>query len=255
MSGSIARLHGMDHVIFTSQDVRLQRLVLPRTHHPGAVRRHRPRVRRRSRAAARQLRRALRRPRDGGARVRLPAFGTSDGEPRQLFDNKAQLADWRAAIACARQLGAWTPSASRCGAPPPRRPRRQARGGGPADRRGGGADAARGRLRPVAEARRCAEHQAPVGRPDGPDQRAARPRAAGDTGRGPAPQLAAATSPDALSGLARITPRPSTWRNETLARFTLATATYRPIRSARASAARCSCAWPTATDSCPPRPR
>src|SRR5688572_4882796 len=31
-------------------------------------------------------------------------FGSSDGNPRQLFHNKGQLADWRAAIACARAL-------------------------------------------------------------------------------------------------------------------------------------------------------
>ena len=31
-------------------------------------------------------------------------IGSSEGEPRQLFDNKAQLADWRAAIECARKL-------------------------------------------------------------------------------------------------------------------------------------------------------
>jgi fermentation-respiration switch protein FrsA (DUF1100 family) len=43
--------------------------------------------------------------------------------------------------------------------------------------------------------------------------------------------LAAATSPDALSGLASITPPKSTWRNAVVARFTLATAAYRPGRS------------------------
>ena len=43
--------------------------------------------------------------------------------------------------------------------------------------------------------------------------------------------LAAATSPDALSGLAAITPPKSTWRNAMVARFTLATAMYRPGRS------------------------
>ena len=29
-------------------------------------------------------------------------LGSSEGEPRQLYDNKAQLEDWRAAIAYAR---------------------------------------------------------------------------------------------------------------------------------------------------------
>jgi fermentation-respiration switch protein FrsA (DUF1100 family) len=40
--------------------------------------------------------------------------------------------------------------------------------------------------------------------------------------------LAAATSPDAISGLHAITPPDSSWRNAVIARFTLGTAVYRP---------------------------
>jgi hypothetical protein len=44
--------------------------------------------------------------------------------------------------------------------------------------------------------------------------------------------FAVISSPDALSGLAAITPPDSTWRNEVVARFTLTTSLYRPGRYA-----------------------
>jgi fermentation-respiration switch protein FrsA (DUF1100 family) len=160
-------------------------------------------------------------------------FGSSEGEPRQLFDNKAQLADWRTAIACARtlegvdpeRLALWGTSTS-----------------------GGHV------VQLAAEDDRIAAVVAQVPLVDGLAQPLATPvgqsirllwaglkdrigavlglqplliPAAGRPGT-----LAAATSPDALSGLARITSPETTWRNEVVARFTLSTALYRPGRSA-----------------------
>ena len=186
-------------------------------------------------------------------------IGSSDGEPRQLFDNKAQLDDWRAAIACARQLDGvdperialWGTSTSgghvvqlaaedaRIAAvvaqvpfvdgfaqllsTPVRQDRAPAVGGpqGP-DRSGSSA------------ATRCLIPAA--GRPGTPCRRH-------QPGRAQRPRR---DHPAASS----------TWRNEVVARFTLATALYRPGRSvAQACAARCSCASPTATCSCRPSRR
>ena len=159
-------------------------------------------------------------------------IGSSEGEPRQLFDNKAQLADWRAAIACARTLegidperiGLWGTSTS-----------------------GGHV------VLLAAEDERIAAVVAQVPLVDGFAQllntpvwqtvrllwAGLRDRIGALFGRRPylipaagrPGELAAATSPDALSGLAAITPPGSTWRNEVVARFTLTTALYRPGRS------------------------
>jgi fermentation-respiration switch protein FrsA (DUF1100 family) len=161
-------------------------------------------------------------------------IGSSQGDPRQLFDNKAQLADWRAAIACARtlqgvdpeQIALWGTSTS-----------------------GGHV------VQLAAEDARIAGVVAQVPLVDGFAQLLNTPvsqsirllwaglkdRIGALLGREPLlipaagfpGSLAAATSPDALSGLARITPRESTWRNATVARFTLATASYRPGRSVK----------------------
>jgi dienelactone hydrolase len=165
-------------------------------------------------------------------------FGSSEGEPRQLFDNGDQLDDWRAAIACARdqegidpdRIALWGTSTS-----------------------GGHVVAL------AAEDPRIAAVVAQVPLTDGLAQllgtpvrqsarllwAAVRDRVGAFLGRPPLlipaagrpGALAAATSPDALSGLAAITPPESTWRNATVARFALGTAAYRPVR--RAGRVRC----------------
>jgi uncharacterized protein len=159
-------------------------------------------------------------------------IGSSEGEPRQLFDNKAQLTDWRAAIACARAL-------------PGVDPERIALWG--TSTSGGHV------VRLAAEDQRVRAVIAQVPLVDGFAQLLNTPvwqtirllwaglkdRIGALLGRKPLlipaaghpGSLAAATSPDALSGLARITPPDSTWRNAVVARFTLATALYRPGRS------------------------
>lgn len=161
-------------------------------------------------------------------------FGSSDGEPRQLVHNKAQLDDWRAAIDCARRLDGvdaerialWGTSTS-----------------------GGHV------VRLAAEDGRVAAVVAQVPLVDGLAQLIHTPIAQGVRllwaglkdrlgavvgfeplmipAAGRPGSLAAVTSPDALSGLARLTPPETTWRNEVVARFALGTSLYRPGRSAR----------------------
>ena len=160
-------------------------------------------------------------------------FGSSDGEPRQLVDNKAQLDDWRAAIACARALDGVDPD-------------RIALWG--TSTSGGHV------VRLAAEDDRIAAVVAQMPLLDGraqlfttPFRHSVRLLWAGvrdgirgllrlpplmitSAGRPGTP--AVVTSPDALSGLARITPAETTWRNEVAARFALSTPLYRPITSA-----------------------
>jgi alpha-beta hydrolase superfamily lysophospholipase len=161
-------------------------------------------------------------------------FGASAGEPRQLVSNKAQLEDWRAAIACARardevdpeRIALWGTSTS-----------------------GGHV------VKLAAEDQRIAAVIAQVPFADGVAQLFSLPmwqgarvmgaglkdgvgslfgrkphmiKAAGQPG-----SLAISTSPDALTGLHRITPKHTTWRNEVCARFALTTALYRPGLKAR----------------------
>jgi uncharacterized protein len=160
-------------------------------------------------------------------------FGSSDGTPRQLFSNEAQLDDWRAAIAYARgreqvdpdAIALWGTSTS-----------------------GGHV------VQLAAEDPRVAAVVAQVPFADGLAQLFSLPisqglrllwaglrdrigalfgrpplmiPAAGQPG-----SFAVISSPDALSGLAAITPPDSTWRNEVVARFTLTTSLYRPGRYA-----------------------
>jgi uncharacterized protein len=160
-------------------------------------------------------------------------FGSSEGEPRQLYDNKAQLVDWRAAIECARgharvdpeRIALWGTSTS-----------------------GGHV------VQLAAEDQRIAAVVAQVPFVDGLAQLFALPvgrslqllwaglkdqigailgrpahriPAAGQPGT-----LAVVTAPDALSGLAQITPPDSTWQNSVAARFTLTDSFYRPGRLA-----------------------
>ena len=160
-------------------------------------------------------------------------IGSSEGEPRQLFDNKAQLADWRAAIECARKLDGVDPERIALW----------------------GTSTSGGHVVQLAsDDARIAAVVAQVPLVDGLAQLFGTPvrqtlrllwaglkdRIGAAFGRDPLlipaagrpGSLAAATSPDALSGLASITPPESTWRNAVVARFTLATAMYRPGRSA-----------------------
>jgi fermentation-respiration switch protein FrsA (DUF1100 family) len=160
-------------------------------------------------------------------------FGSSDGTPRQLFSNEAQLDDWRAAIACARgreqvdpdAIALWGTSTS-----------------------GGHV------VQLAAEDQRIAAVVAQVPFADGLAQLFSLPISQGLRllwaglrdrigalfGRSPLMIPAAGqpgtfaviSSPDALSGLAAITPPDSTWRNEVVARFTLTTSLYRPGRYA-----------------------
>ena len=160
-------------------------------------------------------------------------FGSSDGTPRQLFSNEAQLDDWRAAIAYARGrdqvdpdgIALWGTSTS-----------------------GGHV------VQLAAEDNRIAAAVAQVPFADGLAQLFSLPitqglrllwaglrdRIGALFGRPPLMipasgqpgSFAVITSPDALSGLAQITPPDSTWRNEVVARFTLTTSLYRPGRYA-----------------------
>jgi uncharacterized protein len=162
-------------------------------------------------------------------------FGDSKGEPRQLYDNAAQLEDWWAAIATARgrddvdgdRIALWGTSTS-----------------------GGHV------IELAAHDRRIAAVVTQVPLVDGFAQLRSTPfrqcvgllwaglkdRVGAALGRdaetipaaGNPGTLAAVTSPDALSGLKEITPPKSTWLNEVVARFTLTTALYRPIRDATA---------------------
>ena len=161
-------------------------------------------------------------------------FGHSGGEPRQRFNIRAQLDDWRAAIAKVRELdevdsariALWGTSTSgghviklaaetnRYAAVVTQMPFTSGFGqllltpithnlrllwAGLRDRIGGWLDL-KGVMVPAA------------GRPY---------------------TFAVVTSPDALSGLAAITPNPTTWRNEVYARFTLTMALYSTRRAAR----------------------
>jgi fermentation-respiration switch protein FrsA (DUF1100 family) len=160
-------------------------------------------------------------------------YGSSGGQPRQLYDNEAQVEDWRAAIACARghesidpdRIALWGTSTSAGHAT-----KLAAEDGGIA------AVVVQMPLvdglaqllgTPILQSLRLlwAGLRDKIGSLFG-----AKPLiipAAGRPG-----SLAAATSADALSGLAAMTPPNSTWRNEVVARFTLSTALYRPGRLA-----------------------
>jgi fermentation-respiration switch protein FrsA (DUF1100 family) len=160
-------------------------------------------------------------------------FGDSEGGPRQLVSNRAQLQDWRAAIAYARDLpgvdadriALWGTSTS----------------GGHVVKvaaEDGGIAAvvvqmpfadgfAQFRALPITQSLRLlwaglrdqvgawlrrAPHCVPAA--------------------GPPRTLAVVTTADALSGLDRITPPHSTWRNAVTARFALTTTFYRPAKQA-----------------------
>lgn len=160
-------------------------------------------------------------------------FGASEGAPRQLIGIRRQLADWRAAISYARTLpgvdsgriALWGTSSS-----------------------GGHV------VKLAAEDPRVAAAVAQVPFADGLAELGSRRlldtlrlMAAGVldvlgelVGRparllsfaGPPRSLAVLTTDDALPSLEAITPPGSTWRNEVVARFTLAVGFYRPGRAA-----------------------
>lgn len=156
-------------------------------------------------------------------------YGSSGGQPRQLYDNKAQVQDWRAAIACARGhesidpngIALWGTSTS----------------AGHAVKvaaEDGGVSAVVVQMplvdglaqlfgTPIFQSLRLlwAGLRDKIGSLFG--RKPLIIPAAGRPG-----SLAAANSPDAISGLHAITPPQSTWRNEVIARFTLSTAVYRP---------------------------
>ncbi len=160
-------------------------------------------------------------------------FGSSEGEPRQLYDNKAQLEDWRAAIAHARgrdqvdadAIALWGTSTS----------------GGHIIQLAAEDERIAAVVAQVPFADGLAQLFAlPIGRSLGLLWAGLKDRVGTVFGRPPhlipaagrPGTLAAVTSPDSLSGLAQITPPDSTWRNEVVARFTLTTAMYRPSRQA-----------------------
>jgi dienelactone hydrolase len=160
-------------------------------------------------------------------------FGDSGGEPRQLYSARRQLEDWRAAIAYVRgldgvdgdRIGLWGTSNS----------------GGHVLK----AAAEDGGIRAVAV-------QAPfisgfaqlralppthglallwAGLRDVIGARFGRPVTIKAVGQ--PYSLAVTTTPDALSGLARITPSDGAWRNAVLARFALGTTFYSAARAGR----------------------
>ncbi|MDA0181682.1 alpha/beta hydrolase [Solirubrobacter phytolaccae] len=161
-------------------------------------------------------------------------FGASGGEPRQLMSNRRQVEDWRAAVAYARGLD--SVDAQRIAL--------------------WGTSNSGGHVLKVAAADpeiRAVVTQAPL--ISGPAQLRSMPiaRSARLLGAGLRDQVGAllglkpvliksagrpytravTTTPDALSGLDRITPLDSTWRNAVCARFALTTTFYSATRAGK----------------------
>jgi fermentation-respiration switch protein FrsA (DUF1100 family) len=160
-------------------------------------------------------------------------FGSSDGKPRQLVDNKAQLEDWRAVIARARELdhvdpdriALWGTSTS----------------GGHVVQLAAEDPQIAAVVAQVPLADGIAQlRSTPIGKTVRLVWAALKDRIGSAFGRDPFTvpavgrpgALAAVTSPDALTGLDRITPAETTFKNEVAARFALGTAFYRPGRRA-----------------------
>jgi dienelactone hydrolase len=161
-------------------------------------------------------------------------YGDSQGLPRQLVSNRAQLDDWRSAIECVGQLrgidrgriALWGTSTSaghviKLAAEDPRiaavvvqMPLVDG--------------LAQFRMMPLTQSLRLLwaglkdQVRAWLGLSTPTIPAAGRPYS-----------LAVVTTPDGLSGLDAITPAVTTWRNEVLPRFTLTTTFYRPGRAAR----------------------
>jgi dienelactone hydrolase len=161
-------------------------------------------------------------------------FGASDGKPRQLFSNRAQLDDWRAAIEYAREhpavdrnrIALWGTSTS--GGHVVKLAAELGHIAAVVVQMPFTSGFAQLRLMPITQNVRLVwaglrDQVAAWLHLDGVRIRAA----------GMPHTLAVVTSREALSGLDAITPKPSTWRNEVHARFTLTTIFYRPARAAR----------------------
>ncbi len=161
-------------------------------------------------------------------------FGSSGGSPRQLFSNGAQLEDWRAAIDYAMGLDGVDPERIALW---------------------GTSTSAGHVLALAAKDARIAAVVAQLPFVDGvaqlfmlPFRLSAKLLLAGLWDRigsffgaeplliadsGPPGSFAAVTSSDALTGIRQITPANSTFRNRVVARFTLSTPFYRPVRKAK----------------------
>jgi uncharacterized protein len=161
-------------------------------------------------------------------------FGDSEGDPRQLVSNRAQLADWHAAIACARSLEGVDPNrialwgTSTSGGHVVKVGAEDGRVAAIVSQMPFASGFAQFRSMPITQSLRLVaaglhdQIRAWLG---------AKPRSVPAVGR--PHSLAVTTTRDAVSGLCRITPDHSTWRNEVLARFALRTTLYRPGRSAK----------------------
>jgi fermentation-respiration switch protein FrsA (DUF1100 family) len=161
-------------------------------------------------------------------------FGASEGAPRQLVSIRAQLEDWRAAIEYARSLRAvdrsrialWGTSTS--GGHVVKVAAADGQIAAVVTQMPFTSGPAQFRMIPLTQGLRLVwaglkdELGSWLRRPPLLIPAAGRPRS-----------LAVVTSPDALSGLHRITPQETTWRNEVLARFALTTTFYRPGRDAK----------------------
>ena len=161
-------------------------------------------------------------------------FGSSEGMPRQVVDNKAQLEDWRAAIARARQLDQVDPErialwgTSTSGGHVVQLAAEDAQIAAVVAQVPLADGIAQLRNTPFGQTLRLlwAALKDRIGAAFGND-----PLMVPAVGRPGA--LAAVTSPDALTGLCRITPKETTFVNAVAARFALGTTFYRPGRRAR----------------------
>jgi fermentation-respiration switch protein FrsA (DUF1100 family) len=161
-------------------------------------------------------------------------FGDSLGEPRQLFSNRAQLDDWRAAIAHVRteegvdrdRIALWGTSTS--GGHVVKLAAEDGRIRAVVTQMPFADGLAQFRMMPLTQSLRLLwaglqdQLRAWVGM-----------RTATIPAAGMPFSLAVVTTPDALSGLDRITPTGSPWVNAVLPRFTLTTTFYRPGRAVR----------------------
>jgi alpha-beta hydrolase superfamily lysophospholipase len=161
-------------------------------------------------------------------------FGDSEGEPRQRFNIRAQLDDWRAAIAKVRELDEVDPArialwgTSTSGGHVIKLAAEQQRFAAVVTQMPFTSGFAQLLLTPITHNLRLLwaglrdQFRAWFELKGVMIAAAGRPYT-----------LAVVTSADALSGLDAITPDPTTWRNEVYARFTLTMALYNPGRAAR----------------------
>jgi uncharacterized protein len=161
-------------------------------------------------------------------------FGDSEGQPRQLVSNSAQLEDWRAAIAHVRTLAGIDPErialwgTSTSGGHVVKLAAEDPRIGAVVAQMPFVDGLAQFRNMPLTQSLRLLW----AGLKD--QVRAwLRMRTHTIPAAGQPHALAVITTPDALTGLHRITPKQSTWANEVLPRFALTTTFYRPGSAAR----------------------